>query len=790
MPSSLICYFFLLAMLSLLPLLGIAGNGLLEPDTPKIVAHNDVIYESPARLGWEGLPLGNGTFGAQVWQPDGLTFQFNTPLSGVYGGAIARLRFATAPGMLDGVRSYRQRLSLHDATLHTDITAPTGKISAVCFIPADTDALVIQYADTRPEAGEGLVELEAWRSSSWRATEAQALLLVDTLKVQGEPDYRFAVAVGVDGATTVAGVGCLRMPSKSFTVWLAFAGTRDGKADPAAQAKEKLAALRKRGWDAVKAAHDQWWADFWKKSFIKLASDDGVADYAANLWYLHLYVMGSGSRGEVPPKFNGGLWTASYDVRTWGECYWHWNQQEASWPLFAANHIELQRPYYDMYGNMLPAVKKWTKTFWETDGAQFQETIPFNGVLEPSGLYTQARGIHPRLPVPLHVRNTNLILSSSAEIAMLFWWQYLYTGDETFLRQRTYPLMKEVAAFYVGYLEKDAQGRYNVYPSNAQEQFWSVKNPTPDLAAIRYLFPVMIEASQRLNLDADLRPIWQDRLNHLAPYSRDSATGAIRAYETDDSKVNSNQGGQNPEQFAVVSFPMMTLGSPDRDLAVKTFHARKHVNTYGWNTDSLIAARLGLAELAPKGAPPQQNGLQWLLQAHAQTYQIHPSGLQCYGGGVAEAYLECSGVFATAVGEMLLQSWGGVIRLGPALPKAWSGDFKLLAMGGFEVSGHAERGKVALAAILSQRGEAVSLANPFEGEAVIAQGRQEILRSAAPILKFPTTAGAIYSIVRAGVPLQPLTVTAQPNDAPKCLVPSSGCWLGRKESANLKGGAQ
>jgi hypothetical protein len=55
-----------------------------------VAAHHDIVYLSPARQGWEGLPLGNGTFGAQVWQPDEMMFQLNTPLAGALTGPQAQ----------------------------------------------------------------------------------------------------------------------------------------------------------------------------------------------------------------------------------------------------------------------------------------------------------------------------------------------------------------------------------------------------------------------------------------------------------------------------------------------------------------------------------------------------------------------------------------------------------------------------------------------------------------------------------------------------------------------------
>ncbi len=757
---------------------------LAKVDMRGVVSHNDVVYLFPAREGWEGLPLGNGTLGAQVWQPDGLLLQLNTPLSGVYGGAICRLRVRSVAPMLSGLREYRQRLSLYDATLRTEVTAQTGKVRADCFIAADTDALVLTYDDSRTDNRDAIVELETWRPGAAHTAAEGVILMTDTLKVPREPDYRFAVVLAAEGGPARAEAdpqtqsSRLRISGGRFTLWLAFAGTREREMDVGAQARERLAALRKAGLEATRRSHQAWWADFWSKSFLRLSSEDGVADYVANLWYVHTYAMGAGSRGEVPPKFNGGLWIDNRDEREWGTAYWHWNTQETYWPLYAANHLELLKPYYDMYFGMLPAVVEWTKQTWETEGAQYQETIPFNGAM---GVWEKARGIHPRLPVPAHVAHTNLVLSSSAEIAMQFWWHYLYTGDQTFLRERTYPLMKEVATFYVNYLEKNAQGKHDMYPSNAHESFWSVKNPTTDLAGLRYLFPCLLEASRILGVDADLRPVWQERLDNLAPYPKDAQGEAVLYYEMPPDEKPVYRNAENPELFPIGVFPLITQGSPDYDLALRTFHRRRNVNVYGWTTDSICAARLGLAD-SPEGEhPPQQMGLRELLPLHAEYYQNYPCGLQDYYGRKPgkHCYLEGSGTFSTGVGEMLLQSWDGVIRICPALPKAWDADFKLLATGGFEVSGHARQGQVVALSLLSLRGQPVALANPFGGPAAVTSEDKTVLSSADPLLKFPTQAGKTYLVTRGGVAWKTIEVSAAPNDAPKHLSPDSKRWIGK-----------
>ena len=761
--------------------------GHLGVDVAGHLARNDLVYLGPARQGWQGLPLGNGRLGAQAWQPDGLAFQLNTPLSGVYGGAIARLHLTSQPGMLAGLRSYTQRLSLHEATLTTTCRQEGGTVEVTAYIAADRDVLVLDVTDDRPGAVHR-IELETWRkTAALRPESGGAILLTDRLSCGGEPDYRFALSVvpvfleDDPVRTTRKGDNALEIAGRHYQLFVAFAGTRDPKANVAAAATPSRDLFK--GTAELRKRHLEWWHRFWAQSLLRLGSDDGVADYLENLWHIHQYAMAAGSRGQVPPKFNGGLWTDNRDEREWGTSFWHWNEQEAYWPLFAANHLELHQPYQRMYFGMLPAVREWTKEMYGLDGAQFQETIPFHGRMPH---WPTVRGVHPRVPVPATFAHTNAIFSSSAEIAMQFWWVWLYTGDEAFLRERALPLMKQAALFYLGYLEKDGQGRYVMWPSNAHESFWRVKNPATDLAAIRYLLGVLATASP------ELRDRCRDALDHLAPYPADPKTGALLPYEMQPGEKLDVRNAENPELFPIGVFPLLTLGSPDYPRALKTFRARRNVNTYGWNTDSICAARLGIADdadsrrLFPGWTPkdPRGWGIERLLPDHAARYQVYPCGLMDYypRDPGKHCYLEGSGTFATACGEMLLQSWDGVIRVAPALPSAWSARFTLLAMGGFLVTAEAENGKVLYVAIASQRGGTCRIVNPFGEPALVRTAKgAPVAASGDATLEFPTERGGSYLVVprsRPDAASGRSAVTGTRNDAPKALPPAGKRHLG------------
>ena len=136
-------------------------------------------------------------------------------------------------------------------------------------------------------------------------------------------------------------------------------------------------------------------------------------------------------------------------------------------------------------------------------------------------------------------------------------------------------------------------------------------------------------------------------------------------------------------------------------------------------------------------------------------------------------YLEGSGTFATTLGEMLLQSWPAtpgetepVIRVCPALPSAWNARFRLLAIGGFDVECVAEKGRPQTVAITSTRGGTAHVANPFGKEAVVTERGHAVLKSAEPVLTFPTEAGHVYILTAAGETARELGPLSLPtNDA-------------------------
>jgi hypothetical protein len=132
----------------------------------------------------------------------------------------------------------------------------------------------------------------------------------------------------------------------------------------------------------------------------------------------------------------------------------------------------------------------------------------------------------------------------------------------------------------------------------------------------------------------------------------------------------------------------------------------------------------------------------------------HPNGLiwgmSVMDYGHAGAWTETLGICAP-LQEMLLQSFGGVLRLFPAWPSSVSASFKTFrAEGAFLVSASWSDGSVKLAEILSERGGPCRLFSPWpEGLRVEAANGEPVAvgRSEDGVFSFTTVAGQTYRLV-------------------------------------------
>lgn len=505
---------------------------------------------------------------------------------------------------------------------------------------------------------------------------------------------------------------------------------------PLARARALAAGAAERGCDAVAADHLGWWEAFWRRSSLVLS--DRLVEA---LWYQGLYLLACQSRGAIPPPVVGcGYYLPS---GAWhGAMITDYNLEMTYWPVFAANHVELAGTCFEFFWGHLDTMKAETARLYGIDGVKFPGIT--NGTCRELSY--------------LPCRNWQCV---SAWCAQLYWWGYLYTGEADFLRQRAYPILREVAKFYRAYATAGEDGRYHIFPSTPPEQHpWWATDPAIDLALIRTHMAAALAASELVGLDEDLREGWRDLLENLAEIPHNGEVFLDHRDAAPDSRL-----GHTALLCSTFTAGLIGIGSPpaERDMAVRTLRglpARSSRSVEGypydiptWNDDCCwpnmvgYAARLGLAEEA---------------------------GRFLYDFGIFQ-HLKCNGVFAfdcpvsneqrrtrwgmpdsnyamiAAVSEMLLQSYDGVIRVAPACPADWEASFSgFLAVGAFEVDADISAGQVRGLTVRSLKGSPCRVVNPWPGRGVkiTSEGRQVPFEQSDGVIAFDTEAGSTYTIAR------------------------------------------
>lgn len=779
-------------------------------DFTALLSHHDLVFRAPVCDPTYGLPLGTGDTGFLLHlSPDTLHIQINhTDLldrldrsdeagcddllernTTIRNGARLDLRFPTPIFDTVFTEQYEGRLSLADATatVHTVTPYGTANLTAVASERYNVGVLTLE-ADL-PESAPVFATLSRFGSrtlSRWyyldsrqhaRGTDgADTLAEGTTLTVtQRLTDMSFAIAVRAccDSTPTARRHGKhraeLAFPEAAHHTLRLYMAVGIGENDESAvkDAHQKLDAATAVSYGELYRAHRESWTAFWSRSYVSLPKEQ---DYLENLWYLNLYYANCQNKGKLPPHFCNGVWGWHYDFVPWLH-YFHYNTQLGTFPLGAADHPELLDTYFNFRKNQLPIAERFCREVHGVDGAFFTDVCDYDGKME---------------------RSVTANCTCGAQIALLAYRQYLYTGDERFLAETALPLMNRTADFYLNTIARGEDGFYHIHSTQNYEGSPLFDDSLTDHAMMRALFAALIP-----HTEGDRQATLRERLEHLAPYltcplheseldaegkisypfglgygmrpesERVLATGVFTGARPKDrdfegmelkkgvlARRSGNAQARNSVGFPDIElspvYPASLVSLDDRDTELYKMilngvylhpvahfeddYGEPRVRDYddycmGWCLMPIYLARLGLCDLLHKQLT--DSVVNWMrfpqgFGIYSRYDRVHPTLTDRFHRYTvrdidnAETYTvpafpyrhfdyETLPILATAINEMLLQSYGGIVRLFPAVDEAESYAFTLAAEGGFLVRAVYDRA-AASAEILARRDATLILA--------------------------------------------------------------------------------
>ncbi|HKK46752.1 MAG TPA: hypothetical protein VJ964_14595 [Balneolaceae bacterium] len=401
--------------------------------------------------------------------------------------------------------------------------------------------------------------------------------------------------------------------------------------DPRNEAERLTIYAKLQGREKLLEGHQKAWDKLWKSDIVVEGNPDDQRDIRFALYHLYSFVR-KGTAYSLSPMGLSGL---GYNGHVF------WDTELWMLPPLLVLHPDIAKSLLEYRYQRLDAAKqkalahgyKGAMFPWESAGSGQEETP----VWALTGPYEQ------------HI---------SATIGVAFWNYFRVTHDKQWLREKGFPVLKEIADFWVSRVEKDEDGNYDINNVvGADEWAENIDNDAYTNGATIVALKAAVKAADILDKDPD--PKWSEVANHIP----------ILQFKDGVTREHATYTGEKIKQADVnlLSYPLGVISSQTQML--------KNLNYYeprigagpamSYSVFSVLYSRLGKADKAYS-----------LFRKGYKPNEVPPFGVLAESAGGTNPY------FATGAGGMLQAvlngfggieiSDGGIKQLKTSLPKSWN----------------------------------------------------------------------------------------------------------------------